>query len=290
MSYIKYLKRNLSVPIPRGLKVIDIGSGHAPLIRADVLFDRYPGETVQRPVSGNYMPPGRFVVGDIYDLPFVDRAFDFAYCSAVLEHLEDPYRACSELSRIARGGLIRVPSALWETMGGSSAHLWLISLHEGKLVFKRKTLKDVELSSRIPEIIRNSKAYEDLFNNFYDYYYIDYYWSDHIPIVLYYPEDEQTYEMNEGQQIDVLPGKFYEPKNRIKAVTRLFKIISFETLRRILGGTNIKLASILACPICKFALSQRPYNNLSCERCQVTYPIVQGIPVLLRKSAKSLQD
>ncbi|MBP8979850.1 MAG: methyltransferase domain-containing protein [Syntrophobacterales bacterium] len=106
MGYIKYLKRNLSVPIPRGLKVIDIGSGHAPLIRADVLCDRYPRETVQRPVSGIYMPSGRFVVGDINDLPFINLTFDFSYCSAVLEHLEDPAKACAELSRISRRGLI----------------------------------------------------------------------------------------------------------------------------------------------------------------------------------------
>lgn len=69
------------------------------------------------------MPQGRFVVGDIHYFPFVEHAFDFAYCSAVLEHLEDPERASRELSRIARRGLIRAPSSLWEKMGGSTVHL-----------------------------------------------------------------------------------------------------------------------------------------------------------------------
>jgi len=285
VGYIKYLKKNLSVSIPRGLKVIDIGSGHAPLIRADVLCDRYPQETVQRPVSGIYMPPGRFVVGDINDLPFINLAFDFSYCSAVLEHLEDPAKACTELSRIARRGLIRVPSALWETMGGSAAHLWLISLHEGKMVFKRKTMEDVKLSSRIPEIIRNSKDYEDLFITFYEHFYIDFYWNDNIPIVLHYPEDEQIYEMNEVRQDDDLPRKLYEPAAGIKSLTRLFKIIFFESLRRLLGGTNIKPASLLACPICKSALNHGQYNTHLCEHCKVFYPIINGIPVLLREAA-----
>lgn len=45
MGYIKYLKNNLAVRIPKGMSVIDIASGHAPLIRADVLCDRYPFET-----------------------------------------------------------------------------------------------------------------------------------------------------------------------------------------------------------------------------------------------------
>ncbi|GBD02044.1 putative methyltransferase YcgJ [bacterium HR18] len=40
--------------------------------------------------------------GDIYGLPFPDRAFDTVVCSEVLEHLEDPESAIAELKRVAR--------------------------------------------------------------------------------------------------------------------------------------------------------------------------------------------
>jgi SAM-dependent methyltransferase len=136
MSYFKYFRSNLAMRIKRGQRVIDIGSGHAPLIRSDVLCDRFPVETTQRPIPAIYIPVGRFVVGDIQDLPFKDNAFNYAYCSAVLEHLSCPEKACSEMSRIAKAGLIRTPSCLWEIMGGSAAHLWLISVKENKLIFR----------------------------------------------------------------------------------------------------------------------------------------------------------
>ena len=48
----------------------------------------------------------RFAVGDLYDLPFEDDAFDTVLCSEVLEHLEDPGRAFGELRRVARRSVV----------------------------------------------------------------------------------------------------------------------------------------------------------------------------------------
>ena len=45
-------------------------------------------------------------------LPFADGIFDLAYCSEVLEHLEHPDRALTEIARVARGGraILTVPN------------------------------------------------------------------------------------------------------------------------------------------------------------------------------------
>lgn len=43
---------------------------------------------------------------------------------------------------------------------------------------------------------------------------------------------------------------------------------------------NFDIYSILACPTCKIAV-QRQGDNLICGQCQRTYPIVDGVPVLL---------
>jgi len=46
---------------------------------------------------------------DIHDLKFEDQAFDVVVCNAVLEHIEDPIKAISELHRVLKkGGLIWV--------------------------------------------------------------------------------------------------------------------------------------------------------------------------------------
>ena len=48
----------------------------------------------------------RYATGDLYELPFEDDAFDTVVCSEVLEHLDDPDRALSEVHRVARRAVV----------------------------------------------------------------------------------------------------------------------------------------------------------------------------------------
>ena len=48
----------------------------------------------------------RYKVGDLYDLPYEDDAFDTVLCSEVLEHLEHPDEAFRELRRVARQAVV----------------------------------------------------------------------------------------------------------------------------------------------------------------------------------------
>lgn len=52
------------------------------------------------PVS-DYSPD---IVGDIHSLPFVDNSIDAIICIAVLEHVEDPIKACHEIFRTLKPG------------------------------------------------------------------------------------------------------------------------------------------------------------------------------------------
>lgn len=270
----------------RGLRVIDIGSGHAPLIRADVLCDRYPSETLQRPIPAIYIPLGRFVVGDIHNLPFRNRAFDFSYCCNVLEHLPNPEKACNEISRISSNGLIRTPSCLWETMGGSAAHLWLISIDDNKLIFRRKTLSDTILNSRIPEKIRNSKAYEDLFYKFYSDYFIDYYWKDFIQYEIAHNDDPNIYHFEDMDAYNISEEKILNQISTRKRLFRRIKAMIFESIRRLLGGKNIDLSEIVACPQCHNSFENNKHlSRFICNECKLEYPVIHGIPILLIESA-----
>jgi SAM-dependent methyltransferase len=52
------------------------------------------------------------IVGDIHNLPFADNSIDAIICLAVLEHVEDPVKACKEMHRTLKPGgyaLLYVP-------------------------------------------------------------------------------------------------------------------------------------------------------------------------------------
>lgn len=50
---------------------------------------------------GDYKPD---VIGDIHDLPFEDDSVDAIICIAILEHVENPHKACQEIYRVLKPG------------------------------------------------------------------------------------------------------------------------------------------------------------------------------------------
>ncbi len=53
---------------------------------------------------------------------------------------------------------------------------------------------------------------------------------------------------------------------------------------------NRNLLKQLVCPACKSQLDYRKRENtLVCHRCQLAYPVRDGIPVLLRMDARRLK-
>jgi SAM-dependent methyltransferase len=120
--------------------VLDVGSGGAPNLRANVLCDRFVGDDTDRLGTPLAYPAGRpFIVGDAQTLPFADRAFDFVVCSHVLEHVADPAAVVAELQRVARAGYVETPSRAAEKMHSLPIHQWLVSHEDGRLVFEAKT-------------------------------------------------------------------------------------------------------------------------------------------------------
>ncbi len=282
-NYLAYLRRYLRVRVGRGQRVIDIGSGHAPLIRADILCDLLPQETEHRAVSAVYSPPNRFVVGDIHALPFATGSFDFAYSRALLEHVRDPQSACNELTRIAKRGLLELPSRLWEIMGGSRSHRWLIRKRGDALVFQRKTALHAALSTRIPEDIRNSRKYEELFRCFESHFFIRHYWEGNIHVEIE-SDNVDSAALPETPAADCAKG-FRNKFNGPGGPARTLKVGLFEALRKAMGGRNIDLLSVLACPLCKMKFPKQSGGRLKCLNCATEYPIVDGIPFLIHACA-----
>jgi len=96
-------------------RVLDVGGGHQPFSRADIVADL--SFVVAEHRGGNEAVKGeaqQWVEANIEALPFPDQSFDFVYSTHVLEHTVNPERACRELMRVASLGFIEVPRKFTE--------------------------------------------------------------------------------------------------------------------------------------------------------------------------------
>lgn len=106
-----FRKESVASMLTPGARVIDIGGGLRAVKgrgnRYDPEMGSYFAETLSRvqyqivdPVS-DFAPD---IIGDIHNLPLADDSVDGVICIAVLEHVEDPIKAVSELRRILKPG------------------------------------------------------------------------------------------------------------------------------------------------------------------------------------------
>ena len=117
--------------------VLEIGSGHEPYPRSDVLLDKYLDnrERASRLVTGRRP----FFLSDANRMPFKDKSFDFVICSHVLEHATDVKAFLDEVQRVGKAGYIETPSEIWEMMFSSrDYHRWIVLNHDGCLRIRGK--------------------------------------------------------------------------------------------------------------------------------------------------------
>lgn len=91
-----------------GMRVVDVGCGALGLRGLEPGLDITGVDLVARPEY-----TGTFVQGDATQrLPFDDAAFDLAYSSSVVEHVEPERRAAfaAEVRRVARGWFVQTPA------------------------------------------------------------------------------------------------------------------------------------------------------------------------------------
>lgn len=81
-------------------------------------------------------PQIHFVPGDVYALPFKSDFFDMVHSAEVLEHLEEPKKAISEVYRVLKKGgafILTVPN---EQASDYEEHLWKWDLDGVRLMIK----------------------------------------------------------------------------------------------------------------------------------------------------------
>lgn len=117
---------------PKNWRVIDVGPGAYPLTRANLHVDRDPQILAPIGLTGK-----ETLVTDINEnFPGIaDKSFDYAWCSHVLEHVEDPVACAAALTRIARAGTIVMPSTIKDALFNFEEvqHLWHVLPHPSGL-------------------------------------------------------------------------------------------------------------------------------------------------------------
>ena len=128
----------------RRYRVLEIGSGSAPNPQADVLIDRDLHDDTERTRREPLRRDGRpLIAADGAALPFANQSFDLAIADSVLEHADDPTRFLDEMARVARRGMVVVPTTFAERVFYRPFHRFTFILDGGTLVIRPKNFPDV---------------------------------------------------------------------------------------------------------------------------------------------------
>lgn len=187
----EYQRQFNKFDIGTGCVVLDIGIGHHPFPLATILADLYTSDSPHR--TQELIRDDRpFLILDIHDMPFRNKSIDFVYCSHVLEHVNDPIRACSELMRVGRRGYIETPtfaSDLLFSWAAEVRHKWHVVAINNTLFFfeYNDRQRNGTQSSIWHDLIRGS-AYHPLQDIFYknpDLFNMMFKWNDHFECRVY---------------------------------------------------------------------------------------------------------
>lgn len=265
--------------------VLDVGSGHNPNPRSDILCDRYIEDDTER--GGSIKLDRPLVVADAHNLPFKDKVFDYVIASHIIEHMDDPARFCSELQRVSKRGFIASPTELAEHTFYWSFHKWYVNKIGNKLILHPK----VNVPNIFGDLFHYMYEYNPWFARFHrslpDMFWMEYEWEDNIQIEI---RDKSPLNMTDPRALKkmVMPrespitslkrsavtlGDTFVPKAVKNLITRVRR--QKKTQVRI-----INLESILACPACGSDI-KRLRDAMKCERCGRVYPIERGIPMML---------
>ena len=184
----------LKLNIPSQARVLDVGSGHNPHPRANVVVDKYVDDNYHRAGNLKVLNKQEFISADGENLPFKDKEFDYVICNHVLEHVDNPKQFLAELSRVGKRGYIETPSLLGEHLIPKPSHKWLLLDINDKLVIVDKAKVKFSTSHDFGLLFldyfqQHSLGYKILQRTHQQLFTVNYEWKDSIDYILE-PEDE----------------------------------------------------------------------------------------------------
>ena len=272
--------------------VLEIGSGHNPKTRSDVLCDKFIGDDEQR--GGAIVTDRPMVEADGQYLPFADGAFDYVICSHVLEHVEDPTQLIAELKRVAGRGYIETPSEIGERIYGWHYHHWVVNLVDGCLML-RKNEKNSQFGQLFHRLAVTDKHWKRFHITHHNLFLVQYEWEGEINYKIL-REHESALDLECHDTLDRLVAsdgnvprhnawllllKSAVPRGIVsRAKSLLAQLASQNLLSKVTKSKSRQpktLQEILVCPQCKGKITWEEHS-LHCKMCEQTYRIVDGIP------------
>ena len=260
--------------------VLEIGSGHNPKTRSDILCDKFINDDLQR--GGSIVADRPLVEADGQYLPFADRSFDYVICSHILEHVENPELLIRELTRVASGGYIETPSEIAERLYGWPYHNWMVNLVNNRLVIQKKADK-----SQFGQLFHALAAHDKNFARFHvthhKLFLVQYEWRGKVDYEILPPETSML-DLESRKAISVMldqvdHSSFWNkwapilkrrvPRNLASKVKSVF------VNRRRNSAKTLK--DILVCPLCKGPIEWKA-DRVWCDACELDYPVAHDIP------------
>lgn len=170
--------------------VLDIGAGGWPFKRANHLADKFPDTTTHR-VEAMVRDDRPFFEVDLERLSFSEHAYDFVFCSHVLEHLDNPGQAMRELMRVGRRGYIEVPTRLSDAMFNFTRlpnhHRWHgMVLGDTLVLVEWNDWERRDLGNHFFDALHSpyKNAFQDFFERNRDLFFASYHWNDSIKFLI----------------------------------------------------------------------------------------------------------
>ena len=261
--------------------VLEIGSGHNPKTRADVLCDKFIEDDEQR--GGKIIADRPIVEADGQFLPFADKAFDYVICSHVLEHVEDPKQLIAELMRVANRGYIETPSEIGERIYGWHYHNWVVNLIDDRLILQKND-KRPEFGQLFHTLAAKDKYWKRFHITHHNLFLVQYEWEDEIDYQIL-NEQNSPLDLECSETLE----KFIASGTDTSAQSQWLPLLKSIVPRSIVSGTKSFLAKgnrdrqkktlqeILVCPQCKGEITWEEHS-LHCKTCEQRHPIIDGIP------------
>ena len=235
--------------------VVEVGGGHSPYARADLVIEKYIADDFERAEGVSFSRP--IVVGDGQAIPLADKCASYVIASHVLEHATDPVLFASELSRISCAGYVEVPSRESELTYGWPFHPWLIDLEGDVLVFEPRKDAAAPIGQQHHDLFNKSILQQIAFASHRKVWHHAVEWEDTLTVRA---PDSSTAPAS--AQFDLAATAAVLESAMTLPLTE-------EAVRA------------LVCPSCRGPLSNQRDETMRCASCGAAYPIINRVPILL---------
>lgn len=254
--------------IKNGDIVADFGGGGRPLIRADIIVDKFISGMAERP--NQFLDNGAYIIQcDLAQLPFKNKSIDFIYSSNVVEHLENLEQSLKEMERTGKKGVIICPSAMREKIIPLHMHLWYLEEKNDSLVITKKPKPYEEfIGNYIEKLMTSEKAYVvyKFQNSLMKDCFLEHCWENKINYKISQTGKEEKWKI-EGE------SEFQEAHMPAMSARKLLLNAS-SAIVRWFSSKKFDIRPMLCCPYCKGDLSWKKDYAL-CYKCRIAFPYIE---------------